>query len=216
MWPAFPTSDYYGSSATSRRPQRTVRLPRAQQLGGHRRDASHVHHRPVGRVGAQLYPGGIAARYRNTARGLTRPNSNRTDKTAPNDNRNRAPQRPIAASFGAAVLYRGFNHWFVSYAFLPCYRTGPLAADRCSIVRGCSHPPPHLRRQAAPQLHPTVTAAGGRASHPARSYGASWRNTASDDQRHSPAVSAVEDPCGCLTGAGPQLAVAVCATEPSP
>jgi hypothetical protein len=26
----------------------------------------------------------------------------------------------------------------------------------------------------------------------------------------------VEDPCGCLTGAGPQLAVAVCATEPSP
>ena len=52
---------------------------------------------------------------------------------------------------------------------------GPPAADRCSIVRGCSRPPPHLRHQAAPQLHPTVTAAGGRASHPARSYGASWR-----------------------------------------
>ena len=37
--------DYYGSSATSRRQQRTVRLPRTHQhgLGGHRRDVSHVH-----------------------------------------------------------------------------------------------------------------------------------------------------------------------------
>ena len=46
---AFPPSlvardchDYYESSATPRRPQRTVRLPRAR-LGGHRRGASHVH-----------------------------------------------------------------------------------------------------------------------------------------------------------------------------
>ena len=53
---------------------------------------------------------------------------------------------------------------------------GPLAADRCSIVRGCSRPLPHLRHQAAPQLHPAVTAAGGEVSHPARSYGASWRS----------------------------------------
>jgi hypothetical protein len=110
MWPAFPTSDYYGSSATPRRQQRTVRLPRTRRggSGGHRRDASHVHHQPVGRVGAQLYPGGIAARYRNTPRGLARPISKRADETVPNDNRNRAPQQPIAASFGAAVLYRGF------------------------------------------------------------------------------------------------------------
>ena len=47
---AFPPSlvardchDYYGSSATPRRQQRTVRLPQARRLGGHRRDASHVH-----------------------------------------------------------------------------------------------------------------------------------------------------------------------------
>ena len=31
--------------------------PEPEGFGGHRRDASHVHHRPVGRVGAQLYPG---------------------------------------------------------------------------------------------------------------------------------------------------------------
>ena len=113
--------------------------------GGHRRDASHVHHRPVRRVGAQLYPGGIAARYRNPARGLTRPNSNRTDETVPNDNRDRAPQRPIAASFGAAVLYRGFNHWFVSYAFLPRYRTRPAGGgpllDRQGLLPPSAAPP---------------------------------------------------------------------------
>jgi hypothetical protein len=47
---AFPPSlvardchDYYGSSATPRRQQRTVRLPQAQRPGGHRRGASHVH-----------------------------------------------------------------------------------------------------------------------------------------------------------------------------
>jgi hypothetical protein len=63
---------------------------------------------PVGRVGDQLYPGGIAARYRNTARGLARPNRNRTDETVLNNNEDRAPQQPITASFGAAALSRGF------------------------------------------------------------------------------------------------------------
>jgi hypothetical protein len=70
-------------------------------------------------------PGGIAAGYRNTARGLDRPIRKRSAETIPINNRDRAPQQPIAASFGAAVLYRGFNHWFVSYTFLPGYRTRP-------------------------------------------------------------------------------------------
>ncbi len=67
-------------------------------------------HRPVGRVGAQLYPGDIATRYRNPARGLIRPNEKRSDKTDLNSNEDRASQQPIAASFGAAVQYRGFKH----------------------------------------------------------------------------------------------------------
>ena len=108
MYRAFPSSDYYGSSATPRRQQRTVRLPQARRLGGHRRDASHVHHRPVRRVGAQLYPGGIVACYRNTARDLDRPIKKRTDKTVLNANEDRAPQQPTAASFRAAAKSRGF------------------------------------------------------------------------------------------------------------
>ena len=42
------------------------------------------------------------------------------------------------------------------------------------------------RHQAAPQLLPTVTAVGGGASHPARSYGASWRSAESDESEQSP------------------------------
>ena len=117
MWTAFPPSlvardchDYYGSSATPRRQQRTVRLPRAHQPGsaGTAGTLPTFTHMPVGRVGAQLYPGDIAARYRNPARGLTRPTSNGAGKTTLTENKGRASQQPIAASFGAAVLYRGF------------------------------------------------------------------------------------------------------------
>jgi hypothetical protein len=166
MWPALPTSDYYGSSATPRRQQRTVRLPRTRRSGGHHRDASHVHHQPVGRVGAQLYPGDIAARYRNTPRGLAHPNRQRAGETVPSEQRDRASRQPIAASFGAAVQYRGFNHRFgFPTPFCLATAPGPLAADRCSIVGGCSRPPPHLRHQAAPQLLPAVAAAGGGPFH---------------------------------------------------
>ncbi|HSH58285.1 MAG TPA: hypothetical protein VK988_01340 [Acidimicrobiales bacterium] len=46
MWPAFPASEYYGDSATTRRHQRASRLP-ADQLAagreGQHRVASHVH-----------------------------------------------------------------------------------------------------------------------------------------------------------------------------
>ena len=52
MWPAFPASDYYGSSAPPRRHQPATGLP-ADQLaagrGGDRRDGSHVHSRTVRR-----------------------------------------------------------------------------------------------------------------------------------------------------------------------
>ena len=136
--------DYYGSSATPRRQQRTVRLPRTRGFGGHRRGASHVHHQPVGRVGAQLYPGGIVARYRNTARDLNGPTNNQAAKTVPSNNEDRAPQQPITASFGAGALYRGFKHWFVSYAFLPCYRTRPAGGKTVARSSG-----------AAPALHLT-------------------------------------------------------------
>jgi hypothetical protein len=123
-------------------------------------------HRPVGRVGAQLYPGGIAARYRNTARGLVRPISNRTNETVPHDNRDRAPQQPIAASFGAAVLYRGLKHWFVSYAFLPCYRTRPAGGGPLLDRQGLLPPSASPQASGCPSASPDRYGGRGRGLSP--------------------------------------------------
>ncbi len=63
MCTAFPCSDYYGGSVPSPSRQPTVGLPAATlagQRGGRFEDGSHVHHVPVGRIGAQLFPCSIA------------------------------------------------------------------------------------------------------------------------------------------------------------
>jgi hypothetical protein len=93
--------DYYGSSATPRRQQRTVRLPRTHQPGsaGTAGTLPAFTHMPVGMVGAQLYPGGIATRYRNTTRGLARPNRRRSDETVPNSHEDQAPRAAHSRQF---------------------------------------------------------------------------------------------------------------------
>ena len=63
MWTAFPSPDYYGPSAPLRSHQPTAGLPvfvLAARRGGQPRSGSHVHHVPVGRVGAQLCRCGLA------------------------------------------------------------------------------------------------------------------------------------------------------------
>ena len=75
--------------------------------------------------------------------------------------------------------FRGFWDTGIGFPTPFCLATapGPLAADRCSIVRGRS--PPNTAHPASVLplgFTPTVTAAGGEVSHPARSYGASWRS----------------------------------------
>jgi hypothetical protein len=92
---------------------------------------------PVGRVGAELYPGDVAARYRNRPRGLTHPTRKRAGETAPSEYEDRASRQPIATSFGAGDEYRGFNHWY-RFPTPFCLASGPgaLAADRSYIVEG--------------------------------------------------------------------------------
>ncbi len=103
----------------------------------------------------------------------------RRSPTATRTEHPNSPQPPVSgllSSIGASSTGSSPTPFCLASA------PGPLAADRCSIVRGCSRPPPHLRNQAAPRLLPTVTAAGGRVFHPTRSYGASWRSPAWDDR----------------------------------
>ena len=63
MWPAFPTSDYYGSSVPSRRHQPATGLPAGQLAAGRRGAARMVPtftFEPLDGVGAQLCPCSIA------------------------------------------------------------------------------------------------------------------------------------------------------------
>lgn len=61
MWPAFPASDYYDSSAPSRRHRPTTGLPTSHAgWRWDRRDGSHVHLKPFHELGAQLCPCGFA------------------------------------------------------------------------------------------------------------------------------------------------------------
>ena len=101
-------------------------------------------HMPVGRVGAQLYPGGIAARYRNTPRGLARPISNRAD----GPERKPGPSAPTAHSrqFRGCCPVSGLPPLIRSpYAFLPCYRTRPAGGgpllDRQGLLPPSAAPP---------------------------------------------------------------------------
>ena len=93
--------------------------------------------------------------------------TSRTDETVLNRDQDRVPQQPIAASFGAGDVSRGFNHWFVSCAFLPRYRARPAGGGPLLRRQGLLPPIHHTSGSGCPQLQPTVTAAGGGpSSHP--------------------------------------------------
>ena len=62
MWTAFPPSDYYDDSAPPHGYRPTTGLAAfalAVRTDGGPRGGSHVHHLPIGRVGAQLFPGSM-------------------------------------------------------------------------------------------------------------------------------------------------------------
>src|ERR1700704_2844036 len=96
---------------------------------------------------------------------------NRTGETVLNSNQDQAPQQPTAASFRADSVYRGFKHWFVSYAFLPCYRTRPAGGRPLLDRQGLLPPSVPPRTSDCPSASPDRY--GGRgwvlSSHPVQS-----------------------------------------------
>jgi hypothetical protein len=93
-----------------------------------------------------------------------------------NSNQDQVPQQPTAASFRADSAYRGFKHWFVSYAFLPRYRTRPAGGGPLLDRQGLLPPSVPPRTSDCPSASPDRY--GGRgwvlSSHPVN--GASWRS----------------------------------------
>jgi hypothetical protein len=168
-----PTATTDGAPAPSKArrapPGRFPRSPSTDRQG--RRSAVPRGHRHA------LPQHGTRPRPPETTNGWPRRSPARTRTERPN-----SPQPPVSglvSSIGASDTDSSPT------PFCLVSTPGPLAADRGSIVRGCSRPPSHLRHQAAPQLLPTVTAAEGGSFHPARSYGASWRSIEIEESRHS-------------------------------
>ncbi len=123
MCPAFPASDYYDGSATSRPDQPSTDLPALDLEGratGAARDASHVHHIPVDGVGAQLCPCGIATSTPQAFLVASLP------ATSPGPGVVRPPTfggrsctalRPTSARLEPVYLLRRFTRWFLTYTF---------------------------------------------------------------------------------------------------
>jgi len=143
MWPAFPTSDYYGSSAPSRRHRPTTGLPTRQRAAvgeTDRRDGSHVHHRTVRRARRPAMPLRLRHTYAADFRcGLPIGDVNRSEEfPAPRADLRRHPAH-IRQVRAGGLLLRGFQP-LVPHVRLPVSLAGPASsgsADTSRRCRGC-------------------------------------------------------------------------------
>ena len=183
MRPAFPASDYYGSSAPSRQHQPTTGLPARQPQGCRvrdRRDGSHVH-RMIARPGRcpamplplrHDYAAGI---HRGLPTGdINRPKSSPRSITGAHGSP--AHIRQIGAG---GFQLRGFPS-LVSHVHLLNSLAGPRpsgSAGRSRRCQGCFPPSPASPGSGCPQLqHAAATAHRRSPFISARSCSASWRS----------------------------------------
>src|SRR5215211_6520771 len=195
MWPAFPTSDYYGGSVPSQGQQPTAGLPATGLAGrweGRPREGSRVHHAPVGGGGAQLFPCSLATSTPQPFLVASGP----ADATPTTE----SPTQPLGGRALLAGPYppgwsrgnrlRGFDHWFTScYTFPPCLPSpSRLAVPTRLVVVGAAPTLPCASRIRLPPA-PTglLRQARGGPSHPTRCHGASRRTASSI---HSPPARA--------------------------
>ncbi len=173
MWPAFPSSDYYGPSAPPPGRQPTAGLPAADLDGrqvGEPGSGSHVHHQPFNGVGAQLFPCSLATV---TPQAFTVASS----PAITSDGRSRPPRwactaaRPRSTRFEPVTLLRGFHHWFLhSYTFPSCLPDPACLAvpGRPVVVRAAPTWPRDSEGQAALSFSGLLRQPGGGSFHPTR------------------------------------------------
>lgn len=195
MWPAFPASDYYGSSAPPRRHQPATGLPADQQdagRGGDCRDGSHVHCRTVRRGRRPTMP--LQHRHDYAAdlhRGLptgdiTQPRSSPPDIAVRRAEWVRVADQPRSARFELEGLLRSVQS-LVSHVRLPVLLAGPGPSGSTGPSRrcqGCFRPHPRPGGQAA--LSFIRSAATDRRRCPfttARFNSASWRSKSPTQSR---------------------------------
>ena len=138
------------------------------------RDGSHVHHVPVGRVGAQLFRCGLAT---TTPQAFTVASWSAciTDfgVVSPSRKSTRTAAQPTSTRLELVPLLSGFNHWFtlVTPFCLACRAQSRLAVPtRPGVVRAASHPPEHLLGQAALSFTGLLRQPGEAGLSPASGY----------------------------------------------
>ena len=157
MWPAFPASDYYGSSAPSHRHQPATGLPTRRPgwaAGRGRRDGSHVHSPTVRRGRRPAMP--LQHRHGYAAgihRGLPAGDINRP-KSSPHIVRVRVATQPRSTRFELLALLRDVQP-LVPHVRLSVLLAGPGPSGSTGPFRrcqGCCPPSPPFRGSGCPQL----------------------------------------------------------------
>ena len=133
------------SSATSRRQQRTVRLPQTPKASAGTAGTLPTFTTDRSAGSAPSSTPGASSRATATRRATSTARSETDGQDDPQHNR--GPSTPTAHSrqFPGCCPSLGASNTGSSPTPF-CFATAPdpLAADRCSIVKGCSRPPPHL------------------------------------------------------------------------
>ena len=194
VWPALPTSDYYGGSVPSCDQQPTAGLPATGLAGrreGRSQGGSHVHHEPVDGIGVQLFPCSLATGTPQPFPVASRSAERQPTLESPLPNRRQActADRPRSTRLEPAELLSGVPPLVPALVRLsgslaepgPSGGAGP--SGRC---RGCFPPSLAPPRSGCPQLRRAAATAQRRSPFiSTRSHGASWR-TRSTFQRWRP------------------------------
>ena len=182
MWPAFPTSDYYGPPAPPPGHQQTTCLAAADLAGRQGGDPKTVPtfttDRSTGSA-PSFSPAGLSTatpQHFTVAPDTTSCDVGAAPPGCKDEQRTAIPAqiRQVRAGLlleGVPPLVSALVHLSVSLAG-PGPSGSPDPPRRC---RGCSHPSPRLRGQAASSFSGLLRQAAGGSLHPTRSHGASWR-----------------------------------------
>ena len=157
MWTAFPPPDYYADSATphARRPASGLAGPPPTTRRA--RDASHVHHDPLDRVGSWLYPYSTSGEHSQSLVGHhARVDEPDVERAAVNQGGIVAVDDPYPPGLGSFLQSRGVYHQFASALpfGLASTHAGVWQCHPAVTSSGTLHP---RARDPAPKVAPSFT-----------------------------------------------------------
>ena len=174
--------DYYGASAPPSGPQPATGLPTTRPAAwrpGRPRVVPTFTKTSIGQIGAQLYPGSIATPTPQTFSVASPPSAAHGFGVDPGKHpASRTAPRPLSTRFEPGTRYEASATDSLALRTLALL-AGPAPSGSTSTsrhCRGCFPPSPAFPGSGCPQLQSgRYDGPKGRASHPSRHSGASWR-----------------------------------------